>query len=162
MLQLNQGFFDVPNVQQKGGVDIQFATGDSSNECNCVVALGGGMVDINAAATSTAPAGAPTTSDATKVTGQTTYAAPTFANAETVGTPPQVNSQTQFLTLTPNELGIIANTSGTAAAPNGQGLKLRVECSSQSGKVKLVVLAGSSSIETVLADGIGGGISGCP
>ena len=103
------------------------------------------------------PAGTPSTNVPAQLLGPTGYAPPTFANAATVGAP------TQALTLAPNELGITATTSGTATGPGQYGLKLRVECggSPHSGQVKLVVLAGTSDTETILADGIGSGVAGC-
>jgi hypothetical protein len=85
--------------------------------------------------------------------GQTGYAPPTFANAASIGVP---------LTLNPNELGIGLSTD-TEGAPQGNGLKLRVECStSTTGDVKIVALAGASGNETMIADGIGNGtVSAC-
>jgi hypothetical protein len=162
VLQLDKGIIEAPSVRHNNGKDIYFSTGSGTTECHCAVALGGGMVDVVTKQTSSQP-GAPTTNDSTKLAGQTTYAPPTFANAGTVGTPPPSSSPVP-LNLTPNELGIIATTSGTAAAPNGTGLKLRVECSGTTAHdVRLVALAGTSNTETILADGIGGGaVSACP
>jgi len=141
ILQLDQGIIDAPSVQSVG-TDIYFQTGP---ECHCVVALGSGMVDVNTALNSSQP-GAPTTNDPTKLTGQTTYAAPTFANAATVGVP---------LTLNPNELGMGVSTD-TLTHPGASGLKLRVECSTaHPGTARIVALAGSSTTPTIVADNIG-------
>src|ERR1700722_14033443 len=116
ILQLDQGIIDAPSVQSVG-TDIYFQTGP---ECHCVVALGSGMVDVNTALNSSQP-GAPTTNDPTRMTGQTTYAPPTFANAATVVAP---------LTLNQYELGVATSSqSQTAVAPGINGLKFRVECS---------------------------------
>lgn len=66
------------------------------------------------------------------------------------------------LTLAPAELGM-GTSSGTGAAPLGNGLKLRVECSTaHPGAAKLVAPAGASGAETVLAAGIGSGVSWAP
>jgi hypothetical protein len=154
VLQLDQGTFDEFQVRHNGGSDIYFETDVANNNktCNCVVALGGGIVDVNTRQNSSQP-GAPTTNDTTRLTDQTTYAPPTFGNAATVGAP---------LTLNPNELGIGVSTD-TEGPPGLGGLKLRVECSSpHTHDVKIVALAGTSGTETVIADGIGGGtISAC-
>ena len=147
VLQLDQGLFDVPDVRHNGGQDIEFqsTTGATSHECSCIVALGPGMVDVDTKQNASQP-GAPTTNDSTKLSGQTTYAPPTFANAGSVGVP---------LTLNPNELGMGVSMD-TEGAPGPGGLKLRVECSTiGSHNVKIVALAGISNTETVIADGIG-------
>jgi hypothetical protein len=153
VLQLGQGVIDAPRVRRHGGSDIYFSTGSGTTECRCVVALGSGIVDVSTKPSSSQP-GAPTTNDPTKLTGQTTYAPPVFANAASVGVP---------LTLNPNELGLGLSTD-TEAPPQGIGLKLRVECSSAgSHNMKIVALAGSSSTETLIADGIGNHtIATCP
>ncbi|HEX4079193.1 MAG TPA: hypothetical protein VHX61_10015 [Rhizomicrobium sp.] len=112
--------------------------------CKCSVALGDGMVDV----ATQSGTGVPTTNVPAQLTGQTAYAPPVFANAASVGVP---------LTLNPNELGMGVS-SDTEGPPQGNGLKLRVECSSpHSGSVNIVALAGTYSNETVIAGGIGGG-----
>jgi hypothetical protein len=69
------------------------------------------------------------------------------------------------LTLDATEIGIGTSPSGSSAsAPKGNGLKLRVECSSPgSNNVKIVALAGNSTTETTIADGIGNHtVTSCP
>ena len=144
--ELSQGTFDVPTVYQNTGNDIFFAPSPNNNkECNCVVALGSAMSDVNTPDTATIQ-GQPSTNDPTKVTGQTTYAPPTFADAATVGTP---------LTLNPNELGMGVSTD-TEGAPGQLGVKWRVECASgKQGKVKILLLTGTSSSPVTLLDNVG-------
>ena len=94
--------------------------------------------------------GIPTTNNPALLAGQTTYAPPTFANAASVGVP---------LTLNPAELGIGVSP-GTGTGPQGAGVKLRVECSTNH-TAKIVALAGRSNLETTVADNIGGNVPGC-
>jgi hypothetical protein len=82
---------------------------------------------------------------------QSQISGPIYFGGPAVGTP---------LQLTPNEVGLSTSpTSETSAAPGTSGLKLRVECDASGGTAKLVVLAGTSPIETTLADNIGGSVS---
>ena len=101
----NQGIFNV-----KGANDIVFDINANGKVCNCRVALGSGMLDIKT--------GTPTTNNAQLVTGQTSYAPPTFANAASIGVP---------LTLNPNELGIGVS-QDTMKKQGNKGVKHRVEC----------------------------------
>ena len=141
--QFNQGLF---TSAQK--YDVYFDN-PGGNYCKCRVALGGGMVDV--ATPSGSNPGQPTTNRPTQLTGQTTYAPPVFANAASVGVP---------LSLNPNELGVGVSTDAITG-PGKSGLKFRVECSvTYPGKERLVVLAGTSPAETIVADNIGGG-TGC-
>jgi len=146
--QFNQGLFSDSPVY-----DVYFDTNPSGAYCKCRVALGSGMVDVGVQSAVANP-GQPTTNYATNLTGQTTYAPPVFANAASVGQP---------LNLYSTEFGIGTSPQGQTDIPTGTyGLKFRVECSTaHPGEAKLVVLAGSSLTETVLADGIGGGVT-CP
>ena len=151
VLQLDKGTIDAPSVRHNGGSDIYFESAVGGSECRCVVALGGGMVDVDTASNSSQP-GQPTTNDSTKLAGQTTYAPPTFANAGTVGAP---------LILNQDELGIATSSqSQTLVAPGAYGLKFRVQCNND-GTAKLVVFAGTSNTPTTLANEIGGNVS-CP
>ena len=143
--QFNQGLFAASPQY-----DVVFDTNTSGKYCKCRVALGGGMYDVATQPGSANP-GQPNTNYPALLTGQTTYAPPTFANAASVGVP---------LTLAPAELGIGVSL-GTGVPPQGSGLKLRVECGTAQGSAKIVALAGGSSIPTTLLDNIGGGIVPC-
>jgi len=149
ILQLNQGTFSVNKDNTAPTNDIQFDT-LGGLACACTVALGSGMISLDSG-----NGGIPSTSDATRMLGQSTYAPPIFANAASVGVP---------LSLAPAELGIgTSPSSSSGIAPGAGGLKLRVECSTAHiGTAKLVVLAGTSSSETILADGIGGSVTCSP
>jgi hypothetical protein len=141
--QFNQGLFTTAP-----GYDVYFDTSTTTGtQCNCRVALGGGMLDVTTQPG--ASRGQPTTNNTKLLTGQTSYAPPVFANAASVGVP---------LSLNPNELGIGVS-KDAELPPNGNGLKLRVECSATLGDVKIVALAGTST-ETIIKDGIGGGTVG--
>ena len=138
VLELNRGAF---NKNDKGGAtsDIHFDN-TGGVECNCRIALGGGMTSL------VSGTGIPSNNDPTRMLGQTTYAPPTFANAASVGVP---------LTLNPNELGVGVSTD-TEIAPGKVGVKLRVECATnKNGKVKVLLLTGQSSNPVTLFDNIG-------
>jgi hypothetical protein len=149
VLSLRQGSFDPASTSSYE--DIRFDQSPVGDYCNnCAVTLAPDFMDLYAGT----PSGTPLTNLATNVVGTTGYAPPLFANAANVGTP---------LTLNPNELGLGLSTD-TEAPPQGIGLKLRVECSSTgTHNMKIVALAGSSSTETLIADGIGNHtIASCP
>jgi hypothetical protein len=145
VLQLNQGAF---NKNANGGAtsDIQFDNA-SGGECNCRIAVGGGMISL------VSGTGIPSTNDTTRMLGQTSYAPPTFANAASVGVP---------LTLDPAELGIGVSPSGGETAPLGNGVKLRVECgTAHSGKVNVLLLTGTSSTPVTLFSNVGASVPAC-
>ena len=130
--------------------DVQFDQNANGKYCKCRVALGGGMYDV---ATQDGT-GIPTTNNPAQLIGQTSYAPPTFANAASVGVP---------LTLNPNELGVGVSTD-TEIEPGAKGVKLRIECATnRGGKVKVLLLTGTSSNPVTLFDNIGdpGSVPGC-
>jgi len=145
--QINQGAFS----NSEGSIgDIAFDTDTNGKTCNCSVALGAGMISLDA------PNNIPSTNDVKRTLGTSSYAPPTFANAATVGVPAKGGP----LTLNPAELGF-AVSSDTATDPGIGGLKLRVECGTSGGTAKIVAFAGSSGPEKVILDNIGTGVFGC-
>jgi hypothetical protein len=143
--QFNQGVFAAGAV-----TDVQFDQPyGGGKECTCAVALGGAMYDVGTADGT----GIPTTNDTTRLSGQTTYVPPTFANAASVGVP---------LTLAPSEFGM-GVTTGTLAQPGAAGLKLSVQCHGpHSGTVDIVALAGTSNTPVVLnSSPIGANVQAC-
>jgi hypothetical protein len=84
---------------------------------------------------------------------QSQISGPIYFGGPAVGTPLQLNA---------NEMGMAVSTD-TEVPPNGAGLKLRVECNGSpgSGKVNLVVLAGSGTTPVPIASNVGSGVPGC-
>jgi hypothetical protein len=139
VLRLNQGFIKPdPSGSYK---DIVFDANGNGETCKCNVALGDGMLNV-------AGTGAISSNMPAQVAG------PIYFGGPSVGTP---------LSLTSNEVGLgTSPISETPSNPGASGLKFRVECDASGGTAKLVVLAETSTSETVLADHIGGSVTCSP